>query len=135
MALHHLIKTEGTPVYMDERCVKNDAWERNFVSLLIEVGKYSKTFVWCDSKVKETISIHAQAQADGFLVALFAVYRCQDLTGEGEDTMSIHTLSGKQLRPHTRRLLSGRMLRPLRRQQVWDDQTVDDLAVKRRRQA
>ena len=52
MALHHLIKTEGTPVYMDERCVKNDAWERNFVSLLIEVGKYSKTFVWCYSKVK-----------------------------------------------------------------------------------
>ena len=121
----------GVVLYRDDRPMMNLIWEDHLDANTDCVGSVTQQFMDGDTKVVATTEVYAVVNHD-FLLSMMSLQRvhyCSCAKGyrEEREEMVLHVLGGAALRPHVRRFLSGRMLRPTYRQEAWDIEVVDRL--------
>lgn len=119
----------GVVLYRGDDPMMNLTWEEHFDNFTDCVGSVTQQFMDGDVKVVATTEVYAVVNHN-FLISLVSLQKVQySKWAEGmfKEEMVLHVLAGAALRPHVRRFLSGRMLRPAMRQEVWDAEVVDRL--------
>ena len=119
----------GVVLYRGDDPMMNLTWDAHFHDFTVRVGSVTQQFMDGDVKVVATTEVYAVVNHN-FLISLVSLQKVQcSKWAEGmfKEEMVLHVLAGAALRHHVRRFLSGRMLRPTMRQEVWDTEVVDRL--------
>ena len=119
----------GVVLYRGDDPMMNLTWEEHFDNFTDCVGSVTQQFMDSDTKVVAITEVYVVSHHK-FLISMGSLQRVQYskyAKGMFWEEMVLHVLAGAALRPHVRRFLSGRMLRPTMRQEVWDTEVVDRL--------